>query len=444
MSRARSALLLILALTLLGGRAPPGSAAPPLYRLFLPVVQRESPAPQVEITLAQGARFPPPYGYGLRIEYAIRGLDSPGRQADYVTTRYSPDGGATWIVDEARRDPAHTWDNLHGDGVCGATQRNLPSGHNYSVQVVLTWHDSRGSHQTYSQPAMATVDTYDCADLDQDGVPDELEGSLAERFFPHMWARWQISDRQQFYPYLDTPGGSVPFSVQPYLASGRPGFCDEPFQCLEVRYGLAYARDCGDNPGNGCRGFNNHLGDSEFYAVLLARKGYDGSWGVSWESARADPSAWRQVLSETFAHWRGLTDSSACHYYLSPRSKRATLYIAEGKHATYHSVRDCDRGGFFGSDYCVDERSGLDLRADLGPGELQNVGNPQEHFLFDTTILRPSTLKDDYDIWSGDPFGQGDGYLNHFSEPFDWAYWWWYNSPQGEGCGDICGCRAGD
>jgi hypothetical protein len=415
-----------------------------MHILYLPLLQRAPPEPQVAITFAAGARFPPPYGYGLRIEYSFQDLDLAGRQADYVTTRYSADSGTTWIIDEAQRDPAYNWDNIHGDLRCGATESNLLSGQTYLVQVILTWHDGRGTHQAPSAPARATVASYACNDLDEDGVPDDLERVLAEAFFPHMWVRWPVSDRQQFYLHLDAPGAAIPFSVRPYRDTGYPGFCDEPFQCLEVRYGLAYLRDCGDNPKNACSGFDNHLGDSEFFALLLSREGYDGSWGAPWSEAQGDPAAWRQVVSVTFAHWRGPTDSSACHYYLTPRTSPATLYIAEGKHATYHSVRDCDRGGFFGSDYCVDEASGLDLRADLDPGELQNVGNLEENFLFDTSILEPASLLDRYGIWSGDPFGQGAPYIDHFTTSFNWSYWWWYNSPQGQGCGELCGCRAGD
>jgi hypothetical protein len=87
----------------------------------------------------------------------------------------------------------------------------------------------------------------------------------------------------------------------------------------------------------------------------------------------------------------------------------------------------------------------MNLRGDLDPFELQNVGNPEEHYLFDTKILEPSNLSQKtYDIWSGTGFGDVGSYRAPFTEPFPWDYWWWYNSPNGYGCGDLCSCRNGD
>jgi len=178
----------------------------------------------------------------------------------------------------------------------------------------------------------------------------------------------------------------------------------------------------------------------------VAREAPDQSWSTAWEIAKEDVNAWKQVLSETFAHWNTITDSSKCHFYTTPRTSPATLFIAEGKHGTYHSVRDCDNGGLFGSDYCVDEaHDGMNLRNDLDPLELQNIGNPEEHFLFDTQILQPSTpSQKTYDMWSGESFGSVSPYLDSFSAQFTWGYWWWYNSPENNGCGDLCSCRSGE
>jgi hypothetical protein len=88
---------------------------------------------------------------------------------------------------------------------------------------------------------------------------------------------------------------------------------------------------------------------------------------------------------------------------------------------------------------------GMNLRNDLGLLELQNIGNPDEHLLFDTEILQPSDpSQKTYDMWSGEGFGSVGPYREPFMEEFPWAYWWWYNSPQGSGCGDLCSCRSGD
>jgi hypothetical protein len=434
------------------------SASP--HEVFFPLVLKQSPLPEIRIYNIQPETFPLPYGYGLTIEYEYSNLDDiQGRTADYVTTQYSPDGGITWYTDESHRSPVYRWDNIHGDISCGLAAYNLKSNHTYSLRIILTWHDDRGTYQSFSNSVEAITEAYDCQDLDQDQVPDTLEQSLAEKFFPDLWVRWQVSDRQQFYAFQDIHNGSIPYTVQPYISnfyvagvdqSLSPtygSYCDSNnFQCLEIRYGLAYVWDCGDDPKNGCSGINNHLGDTEFYAVLVAREGADQSWSTPWEIAKEDVNAWHQVLSETFAHWNTITDSSRCHYYISPRATRATLYVAEGKHATYHSVRDCDRGGLFGSDYCVDEaHGGMNLRNDLAALELQNIGNPEEHFLFDTKILQPSNpSQKTYDMWSGEGFGSVGAYQDPFIEGFPWGYWWWYNSPQGSDCGDLCSCRSGD
>jgi hypothetical protein len=435
------------------------TASPIPHDVFLPLVLNQFPLPEIHISNIQAKVFPIPYGYGLSFDYAFSNLDDAERIADYVTTQYSPDGGITWYTDEAQRSPEYRWDNIHGDITCGLASYNLKSKHTYTLRVILTWHDDRGTHQTFSDPVDAITAEYDCQDLDKDQVPDPLEKDLAEKFFPDLWVRWQVSDRQQFYACQDQYGGTIPYTVQPYVSNfyvaGAEGelsptygsYCDSNnFQCLEIRYGLAYIWDCGDDPKNGCSGINNHLGDTEAYAVLVAREAPDHSWSTPWEIAKEDVNTWRQVMSETFAHWNTITDSSKCHYYISPRTTRATLYVAEGKHATYHSVRDCDRGGLFGSDYCVDEaHGGMNLRNDLEPLELQNIGNPEEHFLFDTKILQPSDpSQKTYDMWLGEGFGSVGSYRDPFMEEFPWAYWWWYNSPQGSGCGDLCSCRSGD
>ena len=440
------ALFMLLSLMPDAVRPTPSHAEPETHTIFLPLVQKPPPAPTIRVFHAQAQTFEVPYGYGLYFDYEIRNLDVDGRQGDFVTTQYSPDNGETWITEEAQRSLEYDWDNIHGDIACGLAEHNLQSSHLYLLRAVLTWHDAAGTHQTFAEPKPAWTEAYDCDDLDADGVSEALEQALAERFFPHLWVRWENSDRRQSYAFLEGPGRVIPYTVYPHRGIGEEGYCDKEMQCMQIRYGLAYQWDCGDDPKDGCNGINKHLGDNEFYAVLVAREAPDGSWGTPWEQAQNDPSAWRQVLSETFGHHNTPTDSSACHYYTTPRTTPATLFVAEGKHATYHSVADCDRGGLLGSDYCVNEaHGGIDLSLDLTPSELQNVGHVFEHFLFDTTITDPSHPdQDSYDIWGGRDFGDASSYLNHFTEFFNWEHWWWYNEPQNHGCGDLCGCRDGD
>jgi hypothetical protein len=296
------------------------------------------------------------------------------------------------------------------------------------------------------------------ADAEGDSIPDQLEYDLAHAFFPAVMLQDVESDLQQAYLYR---GKAIPYTVRVVPASG---ICNEAYKCLEIRYGLAYVRDYGD------RGMTAHLGDSEFYALIVSRT-------QSWPVAQANPGYWQMIRDFTAAHWGASADSSvygaygscpdayagycdgipdpssgerSCYrmtnyewcyssgctwrfscqvpprcYSSYPASSYVSLYAAEGKHSTYHTDGECDAGGFdyFGVGSGEDECPNTNLHSLRSfKGELlQNVGNG---FVLppDTTIQHPN-MCDLYDVWSGQKFGSPDStsYYQHFTTALAWC-----------------------
>jgi hypothetical protein len=306
------------------------------------------------------------------------------------------------------------------------------------------------------------------SDADHDNVPDSLEYDLAHRFFPTIFL--QGADYDINVSYLHR-GLSIPYTVQPYVGA----MCDEDRECLEIRYGIAYTYDFGDNQW-WIRATVDppHRGDSEFYAVLLQRT-------ASWAIAGSDSTAWQLIRDFTAAHWGTTTDSSRmvsygycppqcagfaeagclshsqcrwfagfctgsyydCGYYweqepcqfsgcrwlppgcfdngevhcysTTPRTSRNVLYASERKHGLYHSDAECDSGAW-SADECPSNI--YDMRNDK-EGKLQNVGSYQDHAAFDTSIQSPDlcTL---YQVWDGAKFGESTPYRQHFTTAMNW------------------------
>jgi hypothetical protein len=328
-----------------------------------------------------------------------------------------------------------------GNGVCDGSEttanceKDCPECHNAGT-------DPNGCGYSCSRPGSTD-------DRDVDGVPDQLEYLLAHKFFPNLWARWDISDKQQFY--ANAPQTStVPYSVRFQKIVPKTGPCSTASNmCIEIVYGMAYHRDCGDNPNNGCSGINNHLGDSEFYILLLKRT-------VAWDTAKTRPSSWQLIGDFTSAHFGTSTDSSSVARYGvalkscfglygydanrcmadlecrmnfmstphcedacfsisasgTPLSSRATIYASEGKHAMYHSLAACDAGGFGGADFC---QANINLRGGKTCYNLQNVGNKGTDSAFKRFIRTPASSSDGYDVWGGAKFGAASDYRFPFT-----------------------------
>jgi hypothetical protein len=313
-----------------------------------------------------------------------------------------------------------TWD---GKGQCGTVQRSVTArSYLYNGTCYDAWADGN--------PLTGMVTVYRPADGDGDGIPDSLELALAQRFFPVLnlhcgtYEGLAYGDKRQLYG-LDVPGytnsknGRLPFVAYPYNP-GNGVDCDEPFQCIEIRYGVAWNWDLGDDVGNDFGFGTSHRGDSEMYAVLLARKDTDGAdWGVDWATAQNDPSQWRLITESMNAH-DGSSFRSQGNFGTSTVQR---VWCSEGKHGMYATQSACNDGGFYGSDDCSDNR--CDITTELFQ-KVQNVGQswaPLQYSIpypgADSTTPPSGT----YNVWSGDPFGSSDAtaYKTHFTHPINWC-----------------------
>lgn len=400
------------------------------------VFAKPSPShPEIFIVRVYPQVFPIPYGYGLTMEYYydLKLDEAPWRKAVSITTQYSLDG-STWITDEEVRSSNYRWDNIHGNIICGPTKYNLISNQLYALRVILNYDDGGGIHQRYSNTYQAAVPEYPCCnDLDADCIPEALELALAKKFFPNAWVVDRIADISTFYGTaegsLALDGGTIPFVVQPI--KGSHGRCGEFNQCLEIKYGMPFSWDCGVYPANGaCDGTDLHRGDSEFYAVLVARKTPNNSlmnpWGVDWETAKNDPSDWYLVEDRTSAHEGTITEFTGYGWYWK-RSEPAEIYLAWGKHGGYHTDHACDNHGIpFFKDFCA---RNYRLRDYIDLSRLQNVGNPDSHDGFDTTIGRPTEYlnlidtNNPYDVWSDEHFGSDNAspFKGKFAADLRWT-----------------------
>ncbi len=313
-----------------------------------------------------------------------------------------------------------TWD---GGGQCGTVRRTVT---NRSYAYNGTCYDAWPSGNTLSD--FVTVYRGEGADGDGDGLPDPFELSLAQWFFPILnlhcgtFEGLEQADKRQLYGltvpgYPDSSSGRLPIVVHSY----RPGNgnCPEPFQCIEIRYGIAWNWDLGDDSGVG-----EHSGDSEIYSVLLARKDTDGSeWGVGLDTALSDVSQWRLIKEFMSAHWGSSAESST---YRSHGNYGTTSYqrvwAAEGKHAMYPTQSACNSGGFFGADDCGDNR--CDIVTEVFQ-KVQNVGEsanmPLNRYIAYPAPSREMSPSGYYDVWSGSPFGSSTSYQENLTKALSWC-----------------------
>lgn len=303
------------------------------------------------------------------------------------------------------------------------------------------------------------------ADGDFDGIPDALELALAQRFFPTLnlhcgsYEGLAFGDRRQLYGhsvpgYPDSSSGKIPFVAHPYNP-GNGSDCAEPFQCIEIRYGMAWNWDLGDDAFGGA-----HRGDSEMYAILVARKDTDGTgqWGADWSVAQNDVNQWRLMKEFLSAHLNAAGDSST---YRGHGQTGATTYqrvwCSEGKHGMYQTQSACNSGNK-GLDDCSDNR--CDIRADVVP-DVQNIGEaaaPLSRYIPYPASSKTSSPSGSYDVWSGLGFGDAGDYKSRLTRPLSWCSAYTYcvpkctlrepQCPAGDvevgGCSGECGLRTAD
>lgn len=302
-------------------------------------------------------------------------------------------------------------------------------------------------------------------DRDLDGIGDDLEADLADHFFPDVRMSTDAEDRGEAYLFN---GFATPYTVQPY---DDGGLCQSAAgdRCLEIRYLVPFLYD------HGTGGVNDHLGDSEFYAVLLRR---DAPW---LDSQSVD--AWELIRDITSAHHgEGIWETTrigvagamppACDDFSiaecalanhcvvtndwiwgqsceadidllqtneSGRGLHETIYASHNKHALYHSRDECEAANVHVED-CPSTAYGL--RADR-VGLLQNVGADGANTGFVTTIMHPDELST-YEVWGNQPFGSATSVTVMLTMDFPWGTDWPGFDWTDEGTGNMGGTGGGD
>lgn len=179
---------------------------------------------------------------------------------------------------------------------------------------------------------LSTGDTYQCmvgaygvGDGDGDGVRDDCEQELAQKFRPYL----AVMKHDPWY----TIAGDDDLRREEHWA----GTLGETSGSVRIFYALSYYRDLGDPT---CFGCSSHVGDSEWINVHLYYQ--NGSWYV--RKARLS------------AHWRSTAESTetvtASYLEFPGAPGRARVWVAEYKHANYKSRHACNNGGVFDNDDC--------------------------------------------------------------------------------------------
>ena len=309
-------------------------------------------------------------------------------------------------------------------------------------------------------------------DGDIDGIPDALELALARRFAPTLRMRASAfngepeGDPGELYSVGTRMGGTNanwPFTVRPvtpHKSFTRPAgdgieypvnvvdSCQlESMQCLEIVYAIPYNWDLGDNVG----AIREHRGDSEMYAVVVARRdphteiilgsGSAPRWNHPWALAKNDALKWRGVAEFAAAHMCEITDGSKNRVRIAdpfePEIAPTRLFSAEGKHANYFSHADCNSGGLANSDDC--DENDFDLvyaeRFGTSGGPLTNAGedvcHPFTSFFpgtrepASTPWLNPLFTPLHY-VWSGKKFGDASPFRDKLRPGT--VKWWPENS----------------
>lgn len=232
-------------------------------------------------------------------------------------------------------------------------------------------------------------------DKDKDGIPDLLEYDLAHKYFPNVMVYGDKYDLQQ--SYLKN-GYATPFLVQ-RIGGGQCGN-DNQMKCLEIRLGITFIMDAGDDA---LGGYGSHIGDSEMYMAVVKRNG-------TWSQAKDNANEWQIIRDFTTAHWGTPGEDSKMKAYPRGKSERVTIHSATRKHALYHSNSACDSGSVLSVDDCPG--SGHNLIRYKKRNSLQNIGSRNHNIGMDTTIAHP--VCGVYHVWGDRAFaedGAFSGYL---------------------------------
>lgn len=185
-------------------------------------------------------------------------------------------------------------------------------------------------------------------DSDHDGLPDQLEQQLLEKFRPTFMVS---ADECDVAPAEFKPGHKTPVVLQKngtiygqaFLAKTDAKNVVE----VELHYYHLWSRDCGRL---------NHPLDAEHISALV--QGTD---------ITSLPETWRATHWYAAAHQDTLCDASSAAKSAALKAEQhgPVVWISNGKHASFFDLPDCEHG--CGGDRCRNMQ-------ELKPGALINVG----------------------------------------------------------------------
>ncbi len=187
-------------------------------------------------------------------------------------------------------------------------------------------------------------------DADRDGLDDQLEQALLERFVPALQLSTRECDGQpsEFRPGLPHPqvlarNGTLYGQVFPRTSPAEPG------RLIEIHYYHLWSRDCGRA---------GHSLDAEHVSVLIKAGNHD-----------PEPEDWKALYWYAAAHEDTVCDfsSAAKARDLGAEEHGPPIWISRGKHASFLNHGSCTWG--CGGDVCEGTRT-------LRPARIINVGEP--------------------------------------------------------------------
>ena len=185
------------------------------------------------------------------------------------------------------------------------------------------------------------------ADTDGDGLPDDFEQALLNRFAPTLMIS---GDECDGLPAEFRTGFREPHLVaRNGVLYGQASKHNESPAILELHFYHLWNRDCGRAP---------HALDPEHVSVLIAAGG-----------AHAAPDGWKALYWYAAAHEETPCDASNGAYAaaIGADSTGATVWVSRGKHGSFLSPGLCGPG--CGSDSCNDA-------APMPRGKIVNLGEP--------------------------------------------------------------------
>jgi hypothetical protein len=259
-------------------------------------------------------------------------------------------------------------------------------------------------------------------DWDGDSLDDAMEDNLARLFFPNnnmdcgTYEGTEYGSEGQFYGSEVGVGqlGQLPY-VAHFFVDGLSDSCPTMGQCIEIRYGMAYNWDLGDDQFQDTLG-KPHKGDTEMVALLL-RTDADPA------AASNDPSLWHIHKIYRTAHACATGESSS--YQLVDSWTAPDNWVSEGKNGNYVSSSSCDDGGELESDECNHDRCWINR--DHAVGKLQNAGEFENPGTSNGNIIpapgdQPNfTPSSYYDVWGTTSFGSAGTFCRHLHRRLDWA-----------------------